>query len=92
MSGNNIDEKLGLISFEANKEKHIKIDGGKCAKCGEKPCLRFCPAKRFTLEDGKIKHDHEGCLECGSCKIACPNGGANFNYPQGGFGAQYKYG
>lgn len=88
----NIDEKLGLVKFELSGEKHINIDEAICAKCAEKPCLRFCPAKRFILENGKIKHDCEGCLECGTCKIACLEGGARFNYPRGGFGVVYKYG
>jgi ferredoxin like protein len=88
-----IEERLGLVSFEVDKEKHIKVDTSICRDCKDKPCLRFCPAKRYTLEKGgEIKHDHEGCIECGSCKFACPRGAVDFGYPKGGFGVYYKFG
>jgi len=69
-----IEDQLGLISFEVDKEKHIKVETSICRQCVDKPCLKFCPSKRFTLEKGEIVHNYEGCLECGSCKFACPKG------------------
>ena len=79
-----IEDQLGLISFEVDKEKHIKVETSICRQCVDKPCLSFCPSKRFTLEKGEIKHDYEGCLECGSCKFTCPKGAVDFSYPRGG--------
>jgi ferredoxin like protein len=87
-----IEERLGLVSFEIDKEKHINILTEICKTCEDKPCLRFCPSGRYTLESGEIKHDYEGCLECGSCKFACPRGAIEFSYPRGGFGVHYRYG
>lgn len=87
-----IEERLGLVSFEIDSEKHIKVDASRCSECDEKTCLYFCPTKRFTLENGKIKHDYEGCIECGTCKFACPKGVVDFNFPRGGYGVYYKYG
>ncbi len=87
-----IEERLGLVSFEIDKEKHIKIDTKVCSGCEDKPCMRFCPAKRFTLEKGELTHNYEGCLECGTCKIACPRGAVDFSYPRGGYGVYYRYG
>lgn len=87
-----IEARLGLVSFEIDKEKHIKVAASICKDCRDKPCLRFCPARRFTLEKEEIIHDSEGCLECGSCKFACPKGAVEFSYPRGGFGVYYRYG
>lgn len=87
-----IEERLGLLGFEVDKERHIKVDTKVCSGCKDKPCLRFCPAKRFTIEKGEIVHNYEGCLECGSCKIACPRGAVDFSYPRGGYGVYYRYG
>lgn len=88
-----IEERLGLVSFEVDKERHIKVDSSICARCEDKPCLRFCPAKRFVLEaELGVVHTCEGCLECGSCKFACPKGAVDFGYPRGGYGVYYKYG
>jgi len=88
-----IEERLGLVSFEVDKEKHIKVNTSICRDCEDKPCLRFCPARRYTLEKGEeIAHDYEGCLECGTCKLACPKGAVDFSYPRGGYGVYYKYG
>ncbi len=88
-----IEERLGLVSFEVDKETHIKVDTSLCRDCRDKPCLRFCPAKRYTLGKGdEIVHDFEGCLECGTCKLACPKGAVDFDYPRGGYGVYYRYG
>ncbi|MCJ7696617.1 MAG: 4Fe-4S dicluster domain-containing protein [ANME-2 cluster archaeon] len=87
-----IEERLGLVSFEVDQEGHIKVDTTLCSQCEDKSCLNFCPAKRFTLENGELKHDYEGCLECGSCKLACSKGAVDFNYPKGGYGVYYRYG
>ena len=88
-----IDERLGLVAFEIDTEKHIKVNTRVCETCPNKPCVRFCPAARYTLgKEGEIKHDYEGCLECGSCKFACPKGAVDFSYPRGGFGVYFQYG
>ncbi|HIH45136.1 MAG TPA: ferredoxin family protein [Candidatus Methanoperedenaceae archaeon] len=87
-----IEERLGLVSIEVDKERHIKVETSICGECDEKSCLHFCPAHRFTLEEGKIKHDYEGCLECGTCKFSCHRGAVDFSYPRGGYGVYYKYG
>ena len=87
-----IEERLGLVSFEIDNEKHIKVDTSRCSECNEKTFLYFCPTKRFTNENGKIKHDYEGCIECGTCKFACQKGVVDFNFPRVGYGVYYKYG
>jgi ferredoxin like protein len=33
-----------------------------------------------------------GCLECGTCMIACIYGSVKWKYPKSGFGVQYRCG
>jgi ferredoxin like protein len=53
-----------------------------------KPAYAF---DNYQLKKEK-KYNYEGCLECGSCKFACPKGAVDFSYPRGGYGVYYKYG
>jgi ferredoxin like protein len=39
-----------------------------------------------------VTFSYEGCLECGSCRISCPQGAIHWVYPRGGFGICYQYG
>jgi ferredoxin like protein len=92
-SKTSIEKKLSLNVYKLDKEAHIKVDVAKCRKCVGKYCLYVCPANLFTRdENGDIKFDFEGCLECGTCLIACKECGIDWNYPKGGFGVQYRFG
>ncbi|WP_243675885.1 4Fe-4S dicluster domain-containing protein [Vulcanisaeta distributa] len=34
-----------------------------------------------------------GCLECGTCRVVCPENNIEWNYPpKSGFGVQYRFG
>ena len=33
---------------------------------------------------------YENCMECGACRIACPKGAINWNYPNDNCGIIYK--
>lgn len=46
----------------------------------------------YRLEKGRISVNHEGCLECGSCRIACPQFNIEWRFPTGGFGIRHKFG
>ena len=87
-----IEAKLGLNVFDVDKEPHITVDFSICETCEKKPCLYICPAKLYQLENGKLTYNYEGCLECGSCLIACDKKAVKWNYPKGGFGVQYRFG
>jgi ferredoxin like protein len=89
----NIKAKLGTDTIKIDSEKHIKANLEVCQKCKEKVCLVMCPAHVYTQDDdGNIELDLDGCLECGTCKIACVNGALDWNYPRGGYGVQYRFG
>ena len=89
-----IDAKLGLDVFKIDKTPHIELDAALCKACESRPCLRVCPARVYTEgEDGEILVRYEGCLECGTCLIACPQkGGLTWTYPKGGFGVHFRFG
>lgn len=86
-----VEERLGLVAFTIDEEPHIKLKEEVCSQCEARYCLFVCPAKLYTEENGKIHFNHEGCLECGTCRVACPHD-LDWNYPAGGFGVHYQYG
>ena len=93
MSGN-IEDKLFLDRFKVEEESHLRIlDERKCVEdCQEQPCLYFCPANVYRLEQDRISVSYEGCLECGSCRIACPQLNVEWRFPKGGYGISHKFG
>ena len=36
--------------------------------------------------------EYAGCLECGTCLIACNEGALSWSYPKGDYGVQYRFG
>ena len=88
-----IQTKLGLNTYKVDKKAHIVVDQEVCSTCTEKWCLRVCPGKLYSLEkDGTIALNFEGCLECGTCLVACLLHSITWEYPSGGCGVQYRFG
>jgi ferredoxin like protein len=89
-----VKEKLALNRVRNDEESHISIDQEKCRKCPVRPCLFVCPAALYEKnpETGEITVEFSGCLECGTCLIACPRGALKWRYPGGRFGVQYRHG
>jgi ferredoxin like protein len=87
----NIKAKLAKDTIKADSEKHIKVNPEKCKACKERVCLYVCPAHVYSLnKEGNVELELDGCLECGTCRIACVE--LEWNYPRGGYGVQYKCG
>jgi ferredoxin like protein len=87
----NIKAKLAKNTFKENTEKHIIHKPEVCKACAAKVCLYVCPAHVYSLDkDGNIMLELDGCLECGTCRIACDK--IEWNYPHGGSGVQFKFG
>ncbi len=88
-----VEERLALTKFEVYSEPHIILQKEKCKVCNFRICISSCPAGLFAIdESGEITFTYEGCLECGTCRIVCPENAIEWNYPPGGFGVQYKFG
>ena len=94
MSDVNIEDKLSVNKYNVDKDVHITLNDDICNRCNEHPCLFICPGSLYekNSETGEITIEFSGCLECGSCLIACPLGAITWNYPGGRFGIQYRYG
>ncbi len=90
----NVDVKLGVNKFFVDEgEAHIELV--------DKPDLiefkkleAACPAGLYKRDDnGNFKFDYAGCLECGTCRILCGKTILKkWEYPNGTFGVEYRYG
>ncbi|MHB8111531.1 MAG: ferredoxin family protein [Syntrophorhabdaceae bacterium] len=90
-----IDEKLAIDAFKTDKDSHITIKQEICrSQCAAKHCLTVCPGHLYTFDEEKneILVEYAGCLECGTCLIACPHTAITWTYPRGDYGVQYRYG
>lgn len=91
-----LDARLGLDKYKIDEEQsHIQVDQESCKACAARPCLMVCPAGVYQWVDEKVAVRYENCLECGTCQIACDNGGNKgimWRNPQGGFGILFRYG
>lgn len=83
---------LQSVPIRADTNPHIIVDGDKCLHCQTHPCIRFCPSQCFSKNDqGRIDYYYVGCVECGTCFLACSKGAVAWEYPKGGFGVAYRY-
>ena len=87
-----IDDKLALNLFHVDNEPHLKIDPAICDECLHRVCTRVCPVENFVVnDDDKVVLSWEGCLECGTCRVACDRGAITWDYPRGGYGISYRF-
>jgi len=85
--------KLGLDVFKEDKEFHIKIKSGKETDMRLKKAILVCPAGLYSEnENGEVVISIDGCLECGTCLLACGDELLEWHYPSGGAGVQFRFG
>lgn len=85
-----IEDKLGLVRYNADVESHIKLDAAACRACPHHVCAIVCPAGCYTLsDDAEILLSYTGCLECGTCRVMCDH--VEWDYPRGGCGVSYRF-
>ncbi|EBA8843220.1 ferredoxin family protein, partial [Salmonella enterica subsp. enterica serovar Montevideo] len=53
-----------------------------------------CPAGLYKKQDdGSVRFDYAGCLECGTCRIlGLDTALEKWEYPRGTFGVEFRYG
>ncbi len=89
-----VPQKLGVNKYELDEgHPHIEVHEEVCRKeCPTLACLFVCPANVYSEQNGRIVADWAGCLECGTCRLACSNEALYWVYPRGGFGVVYREG
>jgi ferredoxin like protein len=95
-TGLSIEDKLYRVRYEVDADHpHVRLEEQVCRTCSERVCTFICPAKVFVPspdDPDRIQVHHENCLECGTCRVACPNEAVVWEYPNGGMGVKYRYG
>jgi len=86
-----VEDALNANVWDVDGSPHIQVDTSKCVTCKTRPCIVLCPADTFVILDGKILHSYEGCLECGTCRVLCPEKAITWKYPLSGRGVQYRF-
>ncbi|MDO9559505.1 MAG: 4Fe-4S dicluster domain-containing protein [Syntrophales bacterium] len=85
--------KLGLDIFKPGGEPHIKIKPGMEKDPRLQQAINICPAGLYSTADkGGVVLNIDGCLECGTCRIACGTDVLEWSYPEGGTGVQFRFG
>lgn len=85
-----LEEKLYLLRHVVDEESHIRVDQEQCAKCVDRVCLDICPANVYSYSGDRVFVAYENCVECGTCRIACPF--IDWRNPLGGTGISYRFG
>jgi ferredoxin like protein len=88
-----IKAKLGLDVFKHDKEPHITVKAGMALDPRLKKAVIVCPAGLYSENaQGEVELSIDGCLECGTCLIACGHEVLEWHYPNGGAGVQFRFG
>ena len=92
----NIDEKLAVNKFVVDEaHPHIVLHQDKLNESTIRSLIMYCPAGLYSLdEDGRLRFEYAGCLECGTCRVLCEDcaDSMEWNHPQPTFGVQYRMG
>ncbi len=90
----NVDEAIAVDKYNVDEENaHIElVDDPDMEEF--KKLVRVCPAALYKIdEDGKPTFDYAGCLECGTCRIACGDTIIKkWDMPQPTMGVEYRFG
>ena len=88
-----VQARISANAYRPDARAHIELRQELCQRCSSRPCLWACPANLYEVrDDGRVHLDFEGCLECGTCRLVCPEGALRWDYPRGGFGVRYRFG
>lgn len=94
----NVDALLIANKYNVDEESaHIELASKDLASLPAEEfgkLVRVCPAGLYREnEQGERSFDYAGCLECGTCRIACEDTIiSKWNNPEPMMGVQYRYG
>ncbi|TJW09943.1 ferredoxin family protein [Parvibacter caecicola] len=90
----NIDGFLATNRYEVDEENaHIQL-AEELPEDEFDKLIRVCPGALYKRdEEGRQTFDYAGCLECGTCRIACGDTiVVKWENPQPTMGVEYRYG
>ena len=89
-----LEKKLYTVKYTPDTDSHLLPVQECCRICQSKICTIICPANVYEWDDNKQKLivKFENCLECGACRIACPDSSLGWEYPNGTKGVIFKQG
>ena len=89
-----LEDRLYTVRYDDPGDSHLDVKvADVCATCETNDCARVCPANVWREgEDGVPTIAYENCLECSSCRFACPYDNVVWEYPETGGGVTYKHG
>lgn len=94
----NVDELIGVNKYNVDEENaHIELVGENIDDVDDAEfakLVRVCPAALYKVDaEGHKSFDYAGCLECGTCRIACEGTIiAKWEQPGPTMGIQYRFG
>lgn len=90
-----VEEKLSRVSWHEAEESNLDIESkATCRECETRFCEIICPAEVWVFEEGDNLPNiqWENCLECGACRIVCPENNIVWEHQEGGEGFAFKFG
>ena len=90
----NVDAYLSANKYEVDESNaHIELADSPTDDEFDK-LIMVCPAGLYKRDaDGTKSFDYAGCLECGTCRIACGDTIVKkWEYPGATMGVEYRYG
>jgi electron-transferring-flavoprotein dehydrogenase len=86
------------VKHEHDQPSHLRIKpemesfvaSGESLKTWGAPEARFCPAKVYEYEEGKLQINAQNCIHCKCCSIKTPKEFIEWTVPEGGGGPQYS--
>lgn len=87
-----IENKLYTVKYTPDTKSHLHPVQECCRVCNSKICTIICPASVYEWDGRKLVVNHENCLECGACRIACESCSLGWEYPKGTKGVTFKQG
>lgn len=94
----NVDELIAVDKYNVDEESaHIELSEEDLDKLPDEEfgkLVRVCPAALYKVDaDGHKSFDYAGCLECGTCRIACEGTIVKkWEMPQPTMGVEYRFG
>ncbi len=80
-----IAERIAKLNYNDDSISHIKVLDSQSDFM--KKMVTMCPTKCYSMENGRVILQHEGCIECGTCLKE-----TEWRHPRGEKGIIYQYG